>query len=298
MEPSIKPETGLDLKPAQMSIDVEPEVPMNSKEFYEFISTGQSLSHANSIGFDELPVKEFTTPMNRGYEDMSPDQRMQHIQQYWREGDKKVCQSLQEKSAGGPTMSQYDWERSRGLKPVTNRDMRVPFDWQSLVDSDEVSPTDVAWAFGRLYDKSLVSDKGYLSSVLWQGVDDEDFALYEKPAKQKWLSYNDVDVECMSWPEQREFRYNHPDAYASWVDALKTEMGIWYDASLVLPEYLSPLPPQIKVSGVAGFFKLWDEIHEALQRGTKTWLPSTEKDLAKLDTLMNPETWADMDGVY
>ena len=81
------------------------------------------------------------------------------------------------------------------------------------------------------------------------------------------IAEDDVDVLMMSWPEQREFRQRHPDAYQSWVKALKKEMGPWFDEELVLPEYLSPLPPQIKVTGVAGFFAFWDEIMEVVKEG-------------------------------
>lgn len=50
------------------------------------------------------------------------------------------------------------------------------------------------------------------------------------------LTPRDVREE-LSWPEQREFRWNDPVGYAQWVADLKEEMGVHFDESLVLPEF-------------------------------------------------------------
>lgn len=183
------------------------------------------------------------TPANKTTKEMTPKERAAHLQEYWREADKKMCRVFAENSAGGNVETQTAWSKRMGLKAPKNRDKRTPVDWQYWVEREEApSASEIAWIFGYLYDPTL-------------GRDDEGFP--ESP-----LTEMDVDVLEMSWPEQRTFRWNNPDGYEAWVKALKEEMGPHFDESLVLPKLLLPMKPYEKLSKFAEYFVFWDDLLE------------------------------------
>jgi len=76
----------------------------------------------------------------------------------------------------------------------------------------------------------------------------------EEEARIRQLTDRDVNVEFMSIPDQREFRWNNPEGYEQWVEDLKEEMGVHFNEDLVLPPYKTK--PCKKLS--------WKEIDEDL----------------------------------
>jgi hypothetical protein len=82
----------------------------------------------------------------------------------------------------------------------------------------------------------------------------EDKLLIATKKPKAELTEKDVDVEFMSYADQREFRHNHPMEYERWVEELKEEMGVHWDESLVLPPFNAKKDRKIS----------WEEIDEDL----------------------------------
>ena len=185
----------------------------------EGFSTTQKASEPQGHTLKDIAHGCITFPRNKSSDEMTLKERNQAIQQHWKDCDQKVIKAFADNSAGGNLESQSAWAKRMGLKSPKNRDMRTNIDWSYWVQREErPSPSEIAWLFGDLYNPDMITD--------------------DEKVPSRTITEQDVDVLDMSWPEQRQFRWADPVGYAAWVEALKTEMGVWFDESLVLPDYL------------------------------------------------------------
>lgn len=166
----------------------------------------------------ELPRPVVVTPRRKQAHELSPEERIKHISDFYRDRDAFIIQSMTDASAGSTGIQFWSPPRRHVLK--------VPINWEALVDA---TPEEIFFALAAHHGE-------YLDPYLHRRTDEDNII-----AKQSWLSYQDIDVETMSWPEQREFRHNRPEEYAQWVEDLKEEMGPHFDESLVLPEWCGPI---------------------------------------------------------
>ena len=170
-------------------------------------------------GFDlkdpaTLPVVSIVTPRRQDPSELTPDERFAHLQNHYREKDKFIISSMKDSSSGGNTVSVNAWTRGMGLKSTRDLCKENPDTMDYELHNRDDGECGMCFSV----------DHGYKTG------DFEDQHAHHRRAPVR-------DIFDMSWPQQRSFRWNDPDAYAQWVDDLKEEMGGHFDESLVLPEY-------------------------------------------------------------
>lgn len=169
---------------------------------------------------DTFPVKSIMTLRKKSYSELSPYERVRAYKAFIKNKDKNVIQTSRS-SSGGNTESTWSWTKRMGLRSTKELCKEFPntTDYQLLTREDGVC--------GMCFSVN----HGYTTDDL------EDQAAHLRTKAPE-------DILTMSWPEQRLFRWSHPEEYAQWVEDLMEEMGPHFDESLVLPEYKFGERPQ------------------------------------------------------